>query len=94
MSNWVLKRRVEGSPELSYTIPSGLVIKHGNELKIFARTAHNAQHRPPQQVVNDKLDSWGMGTECETKLFNEQGEEKASHSQKIVFGSESSRSQP
>jgi hypothetical protein len=35
-----------------------------------------------------------MGTACETKLFNEQGEEKASHSQKIVFGSESSRHLP
>lgn len=94
VSNWVLRRRVEGSPEISYTIPFGLVMKHGNELKIYARTAQNAHHRPPLQVVNDKLDSWGMGTECETKLFNEQGEEKASHSQKIVFGSESSRAQP
>jgi intermediate filament protein if len=94
VSNWILKRRVEGSPELSYTIPYGLIIKHGSELKIFARSAQNAHHRPPSQVVNDKLDSWGMGTECETKLFNEQGEEKASHSQKIVFGSESSRHLP
>ncbi|CAF3757382.1 unnamed protein product [Adineta steineri] len=89
VSNWILKRRVEGSPEISYTIPYGLVMKHGSELKIYARSAQNAHHRPPSQVVNDKLDSWGMGTECETKLFNEQGEEKASHSQKIVFGSES-----
>jgi intermediate filament protein if len=94
VSNWTLKRRVEGSPEISYTIPYGLIIKHGNELKIFARSAQTAHHRPPSQVVNDKLDSWGMGTECETKLFNEQGEEKASHSQKIVFGSESSRTLP
>ena len=91
MSNWTLKRRVEGFAELSYTIPYGLVMKHGSELKIYARSAQNAHHRPPSQVVNDKLDSWGMGTECETKLFNEQGEEKASHSQKIVFGPESSR---
>ena len=94
VSNWILKRRVEGSSELAYTIPFGLTIKHGNELKIFARSAQNAHHRPPAQVVNDKLDSWGMGTECETKLFNEQGEEKASHSQKIVFGSESTRNLP
>ena len=94
VSNWILKRRVEGSPEISYTIPFGLVMKHGSELKIFARTAQNAHHRPPAQVVNEKLDSWGMGTECETKLLNEQGEERASHSQKIVFGSESSRTIP
>lgn len=94
VSNWILKRRVEGSPEIAYTIPFGLVMKRGSELKIFARTAQNAHNRPPGQVVNDKLDSWGMGTECETKLFNEQGEERASHSQKIVFGSESSRNIP
>ncbi|CAF3392070.1 unnamed protein product [Rotaria sp. Silwood1] len=94
VSNWILKRRVEGSSEISYTIPYGLIMKHGNELKIYARSAQNAHHRPPSQVVNDKLESWGMGTECETKLFNEQGEEKASHSQKIVFGSESSRNLP
>jgi len=94
VSNWILKRRVEGSPEISYTIPYGLVMKHGSELKIFARSAQNAHHRPPSQVVNDKLDSWGMGTECETRLFNEQGEERASHSQKIVFGTESSRNLP
>jgi intermediate filament protein if len=94
VSNWTLKRRVEGSPEISYTIPYGLIMKHGSELKIYARSAQNAHHRPPSQVVNDKLESWGMGTECETKLFNEQGEEKASHSQKIVFGSESARTLP
>ena len=94
VSNWTLKRHVEGSPEISYTIPYGLIIKHGNELKIFARSAQNAHHRPPLEVVNDKLDSWGMGTECETKLYNEQGEEKASHSQKIVFGADSTRSLP
>ena len=94
VSNWTLKRRVEGAPDLSYTLPFGLIMKRGNELKIFARSAQNATHRPPSQVVNDKLDSWGMGTECETKLFNEQGEEKASHSQKIVFGADSSRTIP
>ncbi|CAF3926984.1 unnamed protein product [Rotaria sp. Silwood2] len=94
VSNWTLKRTVEGSSEISYTIPYGLIMKHGNELKIYARSAQNAHHRPPSQVVNDKLESWGMGTECETKLFNEQGEERASHSQKIVFGSESSRNLP
>ncbi|CAF4570980.1 unnamed protein product [Rotaria sp. Silwood1] len=94
VSNWTLKRRVEGSSEISYIIPYGLIMKHGTELKIFARSAQNAHHRPPSEVVNDKLDSWGMGTECETRLFNEQGEERASHSQKIVFGSESSRNLP
>ncbi|CAF0873208.1 unnamed protein product [Rotaria sordida] len=94
VSNWTLKRRVEGSSDIAYTIPYGLIMKHGNELKIYARSAQNAHHRPPSQVVNDKLESWGMGTECETRLFNEQGEEKASHSQKIVFGSESSRNLP
>ncbi|CAF2155417.1 unnamed protein product [Rotaria magnacalcarata] len=94
VSNWTLKRRVEGSPEISYTMPYGLIMKHNCELKIFARSAQNAHHRPPLEVVNDKLDSWGMGTECETRLFNEQGDERASHSQKIVFGSESSRNLP
>ncbi|CAF1297885.1 unnamed protein product [Adineta ricciae] len=57
VSNWTLKRRVEGSPEISYIIPYGLIIKHGNELKIYARGAQNAHHRPPSQVVNDQLDS-------------------------------------
>lgn len=94
VSNWTLKRRVDAHNEIVYTIPFGLTIKHGSELKIFARSAQNAHHRPPLQVVNDKLDSWGMGSECETKLFSEQGEEKASHSQKIVFGSDSTRSLP
>ena len=94
VSNWVLKRSVDGAQELTYTIPFGLVIQRGSELKIFARSAQNAHHRPPFQVVNDKLDSWGMGTECITKLFSEQTEEKASHEQKIVFGSDSSRTIP
>lgn len=94
VSNWVLKRVVDGASELSYTIPYGLAIPRGGELKIFARSAQNAHHRPPYQVVNDKLDSWGMGTECITKLYNDQGEEKASHEQKIVFGSDSARTIP
>jgi hypothetical protein len=94
VSNWTLRRRVEDSQEIVYKLPVGLAIKYGQELKIYARSAHNAHHRPPYQVVNEQLDSWGMGTECETKLFSDQGEEKASHSQKVVCGPETIRTLP
>ena len=94
VSSWVLRRNARGFPEITYTIPLNLVMRHGSDLKIFARSAPDAQHRPPYQVINDQLDSWGMSTECETKLFNDSGVERAVHTQKIVFGSETTRNAP
>lgn len=88
VSGWALKRSVQGFPEINYTIPSNIIMRPGSELRIFARNAPGAQHRPPYQLLNDQVDSWGMSTKCDTRLYNEQGDERASHSQTIVFGSD------
>ncbi|CAF0727732.1 unnamed protein product, partial [Didymodactylos carnosus] len=90
VSNWVIRRRVDGNPDIQYVIPYGLTIKRGKELKIYARNAQGYQ-RPPYEIINDKIDSWGMGIDMETKVYNEQNEEKAAHSQKLVFGPDTSR---
>ncbi|CAF0743177.1 unnamed protein product [Didymodactylos carnosus] len=90
VSNWTIRRRVDGGIDMQYVIPYGVIIKHGKELKIYAKNAQGYNH-PPYEIVNDKLDSWGMGSDIETKLYNEQSEERASHTQKIVFGSDTSR---
>ncbi|CAF1197997.1 unnamed protein product [Didymodactylos carnosus] len=91
VSYWILKRRIDSLPELRYTFPSGLIIEHGKELKIYAKNALKQSQETlnrSNKIVNNELASWGYGMNIETRLINANGEERAVHSQTLVLGSQ------
>lgn len=95
ISRWLIIRRVESTTEHRFVIPDGTRLRKGEEIRIYSKFGINnneasMSHRGPSSsnyvVLNNReLTSWGSGTIVETYLFNEDGEEKAAHTQTMVI---------
>ena len=69
ISRWTLKRRLDANTENRYTIPEGVRLQQGRELRIYSRLGATAESStnsradssmPRRELVNNALDSWGM----------------------------------
>jgi len=85
LTGWRLLRKVDNSPEITYSIPSGFKLASGKYVKIHARG--QGKEKSPYDLVLPTHDSWGVGVSVVTRLLNEQNEEKATHIQKTVYAS-------
>ncbi|RNA18535.1 intermediate filament ifa-1 [Brachionus plicatilis] len=83
LSDWLIRRRVDNRPEISFRFPQNLVLKATKTVRVWSRG--NGKDNLPNEIVNWDLDSWGMGVNVHTVLSNDQGEEKATHLQKTVY---------
>lgn len=81
LDDWKLKRKIDGKREIVYNFPPKFTIRAGRFVKIWTR-GHGASHNPPDQIVFDQEDSWGVGQNVQTILYNRDGEEKATHIQR------------
>ncbi|PAV64777.1 hypothetical protein WR25_26264 isoform A [Diploscapter pachys] len=80
IGDWKLRRKVLGKPEKTFIFPNGFILGPQRTVKIYARG--QGIHAPPDSLVYDTEDSWGTGTDVQTTLYNREGEERASHSQR------------
>jgi intermediate filament protein if len=85
MANWVLKRRVDNKPEITYKFPDNLTLKANKVVRIWAR-GHGKENLPTD-LVNKDIENWGMGVNIVTIVLNDVGDEKATHLQKTVYAS-------
>jgi len=85
LTGWRLLRKVDNSPEITYSIPSGFKLASGKYVKIHAKG--QGKDKSPYDLVLPTHDSWGIGVSVVTRLLNEQNEEKATHIQKTVYAS-------
>lgn len=85
MANWVLKRRVDNKPEITYKFPDNLTLKANKVVRIWAR-GHGKENLPTD-LVNKDIENWGMGVNIVTIVLNDTGDEKATHLQKTVYAS-------
>jgi hypothetical protein len=64
LSKWVLTRNIESVPKFRYTIPDGVRLEPGSELRIYAKSSSGAvtayQSSSYHRLVNNDLVSWGM----------------------------------
>uniref|UniRef100_A0A7E4V103 Intermediate filament tail domain protein n=2 Tax=Panagrellus redivivus TaxID=6233 RepID=A0A7E4V103_PANRE len=74
IGEWKLKRRID-KREIVYTFPRDFVLRAGKTVRIFAR--NHGLHAPPEQLVFDGEDSFGVGSNVQTILYNREGEERA-----------------
>jgi len=56
-------------------------LNRGKTVKIWARN-QGGSHNPPDQIVFDGEENWGVGQNVQTILYNKEGEEKATHIQR------------
>lgn len=85
MANWVLKRRVDNKPEITYKFPDNLTLKANKVVRIWARG--QGKENFPTDLVNKDIENWGMGVNIVTIVLNDVGDEKATHLQKTVYAS-------
>jgi len=81
ISGCQIKRKLDGEREIVYTIPENTVVPAGGILKIYARD-QGGENNPPVSLVFDAEPSWGVGVNVVTSLFNKEGDERATHTQK------------
>ncbi|VDN01708.1 unnamed protein product [Thelazia callipaeda] len=72
-----LRRKLDNRREIIYTIPPNTV------LKIWARD-QGGLHSPPESLVYDGENTWGIGANVVTTLINKDGDERATHTQKTI----------
>ncbi|GMR60445.1 hypothetical protein PMAYCL1PPCAC_30640, partial [Pristionchus mayeri] len=80
IGGWKLKRKIDNKREIVYTFPADFVLKPSARVKIFARGAGAAS--PPDVLVMDGDDTFGVGSNVNTLLYNKEGEERATHIQR------------
>jgi intermediate filament protein if len=81
LDEWKLKRKLDGKKEVVFSFPQKYVLKAGKTVKIFPKGQGGA-HNPPESFVFEHDDSWGVGQNVQTILYNKDGEEKATHIQR------------
>ncbi|CAJ0608933.1 unnamed protein product [Cylicocyclus nassatus] len=81
IGEWKLKRKIDGKREIVYTLPHDFILRAGKSVKIWAR-GQGGTHNPPESLVFDGEDSFGVGSNVQTILYNKEGEERATHIQR------------
>ncbi|GMT06380.1 hypothetical protein PENTCL1PPCAC_28554, partial [Pristionchus entomophagus] len=80
IGGWKLKRKIDNKREIVFTFPADFVLKQSAKVKIFARGAGVAS--PPDVLVMENDDTFGVGANVNTLLYNKEGEERATHIQR------------
>jgi len=80
LGHWKLTRQIDGHREVTYTFPSKFVLKAGKTVKIWAKGQHGSASLG-DALVFEGADSWGIGLNVTTTLYNRDGEEKANYIQ-------------
>uniref|UniRef100_A0AC34QHE3 Intermediate filament protein n=1 Tax=Panagrolaimus sp. JU765 TaxID=591449 RepID=A0AC34QHE3_9BILA len=81
IGEWKLKRKIDGKREIVYTIPKDFILRPMSTLKIWARN-QGGFHNPPEQLIFEGEESFGVGANVQTILYNREGEERATHIQR------------
>ncbi|EYB95356.1 hypothetical protein Y032_0161g3389 [Ancylostoma ceylanicum] len=81
IGEWKLKRKIDGKREIVYTLPHDFILRAGKSVKIWARN-QGGTHNPPESLVFDSEESFGIGSNVQTILYNKEGEERATHIQR------------
>ncbi|CAI2357844.1 unnamed protein product [Caenorhabditis sp. 36 PRJEB53466] len=80
LGDWKLKRKIDGKREIVFTFPSDFVLHPLKTVKIFARG--QGASNPPDALVFEGDDTFGVGANVQTILYNNKGEERATHIQR------------
>lgn len=73
IGEWKLKRKIDGKREIVYTIPKDFILLPMGTLKIWARN-QGGFHNPPEQLIFEGEETFGVGSNVQTILYNREGE--------------------
>jgi len=84
LDGWMIKRKIDNTPEMNFNFPKGFVLKSGKAVKVWARSGGGV-HKPPEEIVWNEAENWGVGSNIVTTLYSDKQEEKATHIQKTIY---------
>lgn len=88
LSGWRIYRKVDSNAEINYVFPSGFRLNSARNMRVWSRAgASTTSQISHADIVNNAIETWGVGINVITRLFNDQGEEKATHVQRTVYAS-------
>lgn len=73
IGEWKLKRKIDNKREILFTFPKDFVLLPLTSVKIWARN-QGGVHNPPNELVFDGEETFGVGNNVDTILYNVQGE--------------------
>lgn len=82
LSGWTVRRKLDSSEELVYRIPQGVILNPNKQITIWAGSHRDHKNSAD---LNADFESWGIGIKSNTRLINQNGEEKSSFNQLISF---------
>jgi len=85
IGKWKLTRNVDGEEKLDYRFSDEYLIQPGQKVKLWAKEA-----KPHDAFAGDvevQATTLGVGSNITTKLFNQEGEDRATHIQKTLYSS-------
>lgn len=78
ISRWQIRRKVDNEAEIVFSFPANTILASGRTIKIWGRGQGRAGS--PSEYVNDL--EWRSGEVMQTRLFSENGEERALYTQR------------
>lgn len=85
VSGWSVKRAIDGVDSVSFTIPSGTLLRSGAKVKFVCQGKRSSN--APSNEIETNVPTFGQGKDITTKLLNPNGEDRASHIQKTTYAS-------
>jgi len=83
LSNWAIKRTVDGQDKAQFLIDFVLNLSPGSKIKVWAKDSKPAS--APETDIECSEATWGVGADIITKLINPAGEDRASHIQRTTY---------
>lgn len=85
IGKWKLTRNVDGEDKLDYRFSDEYLVQPGQKVKLWAKDSKPKDASPGDIEVAET--TLGVGSNINTKLFNPEGEDRATHIQKTLYSS-------
>ncbi|CAF1073131.1 unnamed protein product [Rotaria sordida] len=75
--NWSIRRQIDQKPEIVYQFPSTFSLRPRQTIRIFSKHSESSANSLSDNLVADKINTWGIGQHMITRLIDNNNEEKA-----------------
>ena len=77
MANWVLRRRVDNKPEITFKFPENFTLKTNKTVRIWA--GKHGSENLPTDLVNKDIENWLVAPNSQAFIENDAGEVKVTY---------------
>ncbi|CAF0978891.1 unnamed protein product [Rotaria sp. Silwood1] len=75
--NWTIRRKIDQQPEIVYQFPTTFSLRPRQTIRILSKRSPQLASSRDDNLVADRIDTWGIGQHMVTRLIDNNNEEKA-----------------